>query len=361
MRATMLFLAVMASITVIGEYMARAADVLDAMTTAAASKWKAQREGVVTGHFSIRLYRYTSLAYKQKIAAKEFRLLIDGKDASGVEAAIGKLQSLRGEMSIENSRPHWGVPIEISCEGIKWRNEWKGAPYSVYVFNGNEWVEYKAGISQATIIPGRPRLAAFSLDNLCNLPNASLVKKMLDSKDKRLVDGKVIIDFAKQRISFDPTTGFIDLHILTGPQNRLSEFRQVSPIQLEGGFVFPKAKIRAEYEGSYVRSFEVLLIDHAEVNRDVLPDAFVVSAPEKTTIVDTREKSENGYPNRVVKEAVPDVLAFANSGEVKRIPELQLSPQRSHARWLYALLTLPFVLLIAWSLARRWRAKMSNS
>lgn len=352
--AAMIFLAACA-----GDRATKAADDVEALTAAAAAKWKAQREGVVSGRFSVRLYRYMSFAYKQKISAQEFRAIIDGKDANGVEAALGKLQNMRGETSIEGFKPFWGVPIEISCEGIKWRNEWKNSSNSVYVFNGNERLEYRAGIEQATIKPGRTRLAAFSLENICDIPKESIIKEIQACGDKSLKDGKITVNMAKRKIIFDTVTGFINLHAYKGLQNKWTEVRQTSPMQLEGDFVFPQVKIRADYEENYVRSFEVLLLDKAELNGPISPDAFVISVPAKTTIVDTREKMPGGYPNRMIEESVPDMLAFADLGELKRIPELQL-PQPSRARWLYALLSLPLLILTVRLLMKRWKTRISN-
>lgn len=364
MKATMLFLValvVTASLTAgIGGGVSNAADNLEAMTAAAASKWKAQREGVVTGHFSVRLYTYSRFSYTRNIPVQEFRALIDGKDASGLEAVLEKFQGLRGEPSNKSFKPHWGVPIEISCEGIKWRNEWKGSPYSLCVFNGNERIEYKAGINQATIMPGRTNLGGFGLDDLCDLPKESVANEILDSKDKRLESGKVVVDFAKQKIVVDPATGFIDLHSYIGSQKRFKEIRQVGPMQLEGGFVFPRARATVEYEADHLRFFSFILIDNVELNQSVSPEAFMVSAPEKTRIVDTREKTQGFFPSRDAQKAVPDVLKYADSGEVKRFPGTK-GPQPFRARWLYALLTLPFVILTIRLLIRKWKERLSKS
>lgn len=348
MRATMLFLAVTASLSALGGSAARAAEDLDAITTAAINTWRAQREGVVTGQFSVRLYRYGSSVYKEKIPAKEFRTLIDGIDSSNAEGVLQELQSKTGEPSMKGFKPHWGVPIEVSCEGIKWRNEWKGTPHSVQVFNGHERVEYREGIRQATIMPGRTGPEAITLDTLCDLPNESIMGEILASKDKQLLEGgKVAVNINKQNIVFDPSTGFIHVHALVGPK-RSKEVRQTSPLRLEGDFLFPRLIVRVEYERDYVRSFEALLIDKARLNDNVSPDAFVVSTPGKTTFVDMREqKTEGIYSNRHVKETVPDVLAFANAGEIKKNPERDFPVQRSDNRWLYASLTL-LLLALTW-------------
>lgn len=339
---------------------------VDAQITSAANKWKAQREGVVTGKCLVRLFRYRSAVHKHRIDVKAFRPLVEQKDIAALEKALVAIKSMRGETYKTGFQPLWDEPIEITCEGIKWRNEWKTKPAMIFTYNGDESAEYIPGISQATIIPGRPNTTAFTLESLCCLPSESVIKEVLSGRSITRQDGEVSVDIPSGRITFDPLTGFVSLYAVFSSakaRDKLTEIRQIGPMRLEGGFVYPQARVYVEYEGNHVRSFDVFLIDKAELNLAIPPETFTVSAPKQTLLVDMRGKTQYGPPRHRVVEDVPDVLAYANSGALKLTPpDLELPEQsRGRFRWQFGLLTLSIVILGSWYIVRYRKRKAIES
>lgn len=110
------------------------------------------------------------------------------------------------------------------------------------------------------------------------------------------------------------------------------------------------------YQGGQVRFFEVLLIEKAELNREIPAEAFAVSSPPGTVVADFRDKTESGHtPTRELREEVADVREFANTHDLKSL-EFPLAQPTGRSRWYYALFTVPLLGLAAWY-TLRWRRR----
>jgi hypothetical protein len=193
--------------------------------------------------------------------------------------------------------------------GLKNRDDWysEGDLASTRVFDGELDLHYDARNRQVDAhLPGASRLRATTLRDLRLLPDLTRPE---ECESETRPDGLVLLHKGAGQIVADPSTGFV--HRLTSRDrdgNVRHERRQWQPVEYPGNIVFPKLSAKATYRYGTLSSLELVLIESASFNESFPADAFTLSVPAGTTVVDSRKDTFRPRVFRL-KEPVDDLSA----------------------------------------------------
>jgi hypothetical protein len=89
---------------------------------------------------------------------------------------------------------------------------------------------------------------------------------------------------------------------------------QISPMDFSNGIVMPALSVRArsEKDESVVSSFEIATLQEAEFNLVLPKDAFLLSVPKNTILVDFR-KNPSDPPREFARQEIADVGTYVDS------------------------------------------------
>jgi hypothetical protein len=282
--------------------------------------WRGQHAEIVTARFRTKCYRYATT--EGAVTRDQVVKTLEGLNLANQPEDWAKLRNLFPAPPADFTE-FWGTPVEILQEGSKGRNNWKysaqtHAVEEMRVFNNQEDIEYSAFNKQALILPGRSSVELITAKDIRYLPK-------LDPQDgpehfailKRSA-GRITLQKANATLVVDEANGFIYHLSRSLGKGELQEVYQFGPRKYAGDVLLPSARLEM-YAGrdgklQWLSGSQLL---EAEINIALPENTFVLDVPADTNVVDFR-KDSNRPNTRITREAVSDVVAFANAALAQR-------------------------------------------
>ncbi len=282
-------------------------------------KWNRQRDLLTRGRAKLSVIR-SGFPWLDK---DKLEAILRGADPEKIPDLAAALEREYPDQTIRFAT------VEIESDGHRHRevSSYAGKIYSVLATNGKESIQFHPDGAQADVY-GREKLhiGMRSLRELCYWSSVTTPRAKADAKDAPRATVESIDDRLKltlrpaasqpadwtSTVLADPQTGFINStisdHGTTGSQRW-----QFAPKKYDNGAIVPGMYVEFTYRDGKVDLLKVHRIESLEFDAEFPPDAFVVSAPAGTNVLDYRDGSSGNPKQRVAYEPVFDVVSFANS------------------------------------------------
>jgi peroxiredoxin len=294
------------------------------------AKWQDQATLLQNGKAKIRLRRSSSPWPKRD----DLAAILDHCDPTKVPdlEAIAKRDHPDADFRFSE--------VEILSDGRKFREHtyyWHGREQrgdSLMASNGKEAVYFNQINHQADVHHLRDfRIHAMSISELCHWPRFYQMRRPTSSQPemKTTIEElggvtKIILQGGKEPnlttyvFKVDAATGFVVSESIDFSQQRGHDIWQFAPKAYPNGAILPGMQIEIKHQKGQINIFTVQKIEHLELGVPFPPDAFVLSAPAQTNVIDHRGGAPRNPKSRVAREAITDLVSYANT-----IPETRRS------------------------------------
>jgi len=293
--------------------------------------WQTQRETTSRGRFEVVLVR-AGLEKGQELSRAEFDRLLSGLRLNDVPGFLQKLLDRCSPLRPGITRIFGPLkPIEVRVDGRRHLERWSSQDPKfedkrhVSFSDGNVFVEYEPMNKQASVY--KPYIYVLGINDLRYLP--IVPGKGLDEKWEvvETKNGRVRLRYASEplasELEADERTGFIYVsrspYSTDGTMTR--ENLQFGPVADRVGRLLPTVNIEVTFNKGQLSHFSAHHVVKADLDATFTDADFAIAAPAGTNVLDFRSDHDNPK-SRVAREAVPDVLAFANA-----------IPDRTRAIW----------------------------
>jgi thiol-disulfide isomerase/thioredoxin len=277
--------------------------------------WQKQRDLMTAGRFTVRVARLQPSLTREEL--DKLLATIDLKDVPGF------MEKLYGQFPAKGGAHHLPLsPVEVRADRGRCMEIWHKDPPAEKVLDrvscnvAGVHVSYHPGNRQATVSPRG--VSVLHVDRLRYLPRAAgdlpATWQMVKWNDGRLTLKHGTGATASEMV-VDGRNGFVYLerHPDDRDGTRTREVRQLGPVTDPKGRILPTVHAEVSFDGNQVEYLAVTHIAKADLDVTFTDADFVVSAPARTNVVDTRGATGTNAKTKVAREAVPDVLAFANA------------------------------------------------
>jgi peroxiredoxin len=281
-------------------------------------KWTRQRNLRTRGRAKLSVIRAPfSWLYKDKLEG-----ILAAADPEKIPDLIGALEREYPEQTIVFGE------MEIASDGSRHRevHSYAGKISSVLAANGKEGVEFHPDNAQADVFArSHFRVGLFNIRELSYWPQLSARPASVNPNDAPRVDVETVGERLKitlrpaaaepaawtSSIIADAKTGFIYSTISDHGTNGLERW-QFAPKEHPGGAILPGLSVKFTHRDGKVGLLEVYRIESLELDGEFPLDAFTVSAPAGTNVLDHRDGSSGNPTSLVAFEPLVDVVSFAN-------------------------------------------------
>lgn len=252
------------------------------------ANWDSQRSAIVTARFRARAFRHGSL---KPLPQREVEAVFASVDFASQPDDLRKVVSAICTLKEFSTPDPWSV-IEVTVDGARRRERTTNTPQGIddNVVDQGITVTGMGPAKQTSIMQTGPGSTLIrGLDDFRFIPISAkgFVIAARDADVVRLSCGDP--GGATIKLDVDETTGFVhSFRLLLDDGTVAREVLQFGAVTHPGDLVLPTAIATMTYTNGMLSHADVLVIEEAEVNIDLPPDAFAIKAIKGTLIADYR-------------------------------------------------------------------------
>ena len=308
------------------------------------SIWAGERSAIVNGQFRLQLLRPPP-KYTRALPHDEVHELLDAQDISR--------NGLKDLVTSLCKKGTYIASIELVVEGGDAREVLTNGANEVVMQSAARgdtrvFTKQSSTNSQATISRDRNLPAPLRLSDIRYVPPVPFDWSRFSIEEFKDVDSKIKLVATDGLTScvVDKRLGFA-YHVARFANRESTapfiEFLQYDPIEYSSASaVLPSVSLRLFYQNGKLYRFVGIALEEARLNEDLSTDAFTVSVPKGTVIVDER-RPEEGRKISYSQQPVSDVADWVENP----------SPPARNRRWLWVNLVIVLLLLAAVAALRR--------
>lgn len=306
--------------------------------------WNSQRSLMSRGRLKVRRYDLDSDSFSSSLVRK----LLDSLDPERVPDLIERLA-----MAFPESQRPTPSHIELSFDGPRRRQLFSMVMKNnelkldhITVDNGKETAQLGVSNAQADITDHSPksrvRYGTYDIESFCVLPR--LPGRLSSPSGSQLTaERKLTVEFKNsslsERYSAEATTGFIYRASSTYADQHGTEHWQFAPRTVSEGLTVPGMSVEMRFSADKVIVLWINVLESIDVATPIPPEAFVLSVPPGTLILDYRQGDDDKYRG-VTRAPVSDIIAEADRIAARKSPYVspiklgQPAPPINPAVWL---------------------------
>ena len=265
--------------------------------------WRQQRE-IGTAHIKYRLFRRGN-DFLSLTPDEVSKVLAEAKLDERPQDVMQVVSRLLQDKSL--AEKSWGVK-DFWCVGLKTRENTSSG--RLRLDDGEVDIAYDPVNHQVNVHKtGHSRVRRTTLSDFRLTGNPARIG---DDKTTIRVDpnDQAIVDMGNRELVVDMTTGFIRSLVWRGQDaDILRTDCQYHPVKYPGNIVFPTVRARFTYRSGRLASADFLVVDSARFNEDFPADAFKVTLPAQTLLVDYRQDDFRPRIRRLGK-AISDIATY---------------------------------------------------
>ena len=192
--------------------------------------------------------------------------------------------------------------------------------------------------------PSKSRTGLFHLDAFRKVPSPSDKLKVVAE------DGDLLrLRLSSWEYVVNPGTGFVSESTVIQANERLFLFR--GPVTHPGGVILPSVAGRFQFFAGRLDHMQVLVIEDAEFNIELPKDAFGISVPAGTVVIDERFPQTRGGRTPV---ALADVAEDVRTGFAQPTVPLTTPNKVANRNWLWGVAVVAMCVgVVTWARRRR--------
>ncbi|MGH7135679.1 MAG: hypothetical protein ACREHD_08070 [Pirellulales bacterium] len=264
------------------------------------ANWEGQKSAVATAHFRCRSFLSVDL---KSLSGKEVDAVFASVD---LVARPDDLRKVVAAIWRYEAPPKPWALVEVSIDGSKVRERTLNdlGDMDNLVDQGITVVGTERGKQTSILRTSDSRWRIRKIDSFRYVPSPALGTRITKRESGRvyLTDP----DEPREEWEVDEATGFAHSwrFYFQGSLNR--EVLQFGPISYPGDVLLPTAIAHLSFRDDRLLHAEIMVVEQADVNIDLPPDAFVAKAPKGTLIVDARnpQKSKASYAKSDIEDVI---------------------------------------------------------
>jgi hypothetical protein len=254
------------------------------------TNWESQRSAIATARFRARAFRHAEL---YPLSQEEVAAVFASVDLAGNPDDLRKVVAAICSRKEFSTPDPWSV-IEVTAEGAKRRERTTNTPQGIddNVVGEGVTVIGMGPAKQISIVrTSASNWPIRGLDDFRYLPNFG--KGFIVSRPEAghvLLSSNSNPDLASIKLNVDEATGFVHWQRSYAEGGIVrSETLQFGPVSYPGDVILPTAIAKLSYLDGALQFADILVVERADVNVDLPPDAFISKATKGTLIADYRD------------------------------------------------------------------------